>query len=1195
MELLERDEALAALAGARAAAAGGTGRVVFVSGEPGIGKTSLVTRFLRDLDAGSRVLVGTCDDLSIPRPLGPFRDLVGGVSPALEEALAAGAAPHDIHSLLIAELEIPPGPTVLVLEDVHWADGATFDAITVLGRRIGSLSALLILTFRGGEAPPGHPLRRAVGAIRADDSVVIELTPLSEDAVAALAGDDADEVYAATGGNPFYVTELVSSPASDVLPPSIANAVLGRASRLDDDARRVVELVSVVPTRVRTSLLDAVMPDWAAAAEEPERRQLLEVDATYVRFRHELARHAIRSSIPIVARRRLHGEILAALLAADADPADIVHHAEAAGAESIVADYALIAARRASALDSNREAYSHYLRASAFAGRLPPSEQAIVFEELAMVAYGVGRLEVAFVSLARAIAIYDDLGDEAALGPLHAGPVALPLVCRRRRPRPGQGGRGDRDPRTARRVGRARPRLQRALAARDARGGAGDDDRLGGARARARHPARRRVHPRARARQPRHGPARARSARHRHAARGARHRARCRGSARGDARARQPRLLAHVLGPAGAGHALRSSRRSPTRRSTRCTRSPRTCRTLLAWLRLRAGEWDEAERAARHESERGENVSQLLARTVLTELAVRRGDPDAGEQLADLTEHAERAGELQRIAPVLELATEWALTRGAPMPTERFERIVDEIHPRGRFRGWGALRIAAWATVAGIDVEFDLQTSVPYAAMVRRDWRGAADAFGDVGWAYDRALMLSLLDDEEALVEAIEIARGLGAEPLWRRLAGRMRERGIRVPQGPREATRANPAGLTARQLEVLELLVEGLSNAEIAERLVVSPRTAEHHVAAVLTKLGPGRGARPCGGPPSSSYQRALSGLQKGSREGRREPALPRYGGSASDHDRFGVRRRNRGRVGSEPVEPPRERDEIGLERVARVALERGEGLQRRAVPEPEELDEVLGRPVPERERPLGHLERGDAVAEQLAQMCLGAPEQRRAQPGGRRHVGADRAEHLADEPIGGPAGERDGAAGAADPEQLGGGLRVIRGEHGSEDRRDGIERGVREGQLLGVALEQLHGEVLGRRALAAPLEQGRNVVDADGRAAEPGRRDRGVAAARGDVEHAPAGVQVCGVAQLLGDENDLGGHLVEIAARPRLLLALLDGAEVGCGRFQRACHCASPSCKRTTARAGEFTLWPGRRAVIGGDHPSSAGRLPT
>ena len=156
------------------------------------------------------MLLGTCDDLSIPRPLGPIRDLVGTVSPALEEALAAGAAPHDIQTLLIAELELPPRPTVLVLEDVHWADDATFDSITVLGRRIGSLPALLVLTFRGGEAPPGHPLHAAVGAIRADDSVILELAPLSESAVASLAGDDADEVYAATGGNPFYVTELLA-------------------------------------------------------------------------------------------------------------------------------------------------------------------------------------------------------------------------------------------------------------------------------------------------------------------------------------------------------------------------------------------------------------------------------------------------------------------------------------------------------------------------------------------------------------------------------------------------------------------------------------------------------------------------------------------------------------------------------------------------------------------------------------------------------------------------------------------------------------------------------------------------------------------------------------------------------------------------------------------------------------------------
>jgi len=256
---------------------------------------------------------------------------------------------------------------------------------------------------------------------------------------------------------------------------------------------------------------------------------------------------------------------------------------------------------------------------------------------------------------------------------------------------------------------------------------------------------------------------------------------------------------------------------------------------MAAWLQLRAGEWEEAERIVRAEIDPRTTVVQLLAKTMLAELAVRRGDADAPERLTDVAAQAERTGEPQRIAPVLELEAEWALTSGGPMPIERLEGLLGAITPPGRF----ATRIAAWAVLAGLEVESDETVPAPHAAMLRRDWRGAADAFGAIGWAYDRALMLSLVDDEDALAEAVEIARRLGAGPLTKRVAGRMRDLGLRVPQGPREATRANPAGLTARQLEVLELLGEGLTNAEIAERLVVSPRTAEHHVAAVLTKLG--------------------------------------------------------------------------------------------------------------------------------------------------------------------------------------------------------------------------------------------------------------------------------------------------------------------------------------------------------------------
>jgi DNA-binding CsgD family transcriptional regulator len=838
MELLEREHALAALVEARDAAARGSGRVAFVTGEPGIGKTSLVGRFVDDLGAEARVLVGRCDDLSIPRPLGPFHDLVARVSGPLAAALSADAGPHEIQSLLIAELEQTPRPTVLVLEDVHWADDATFDVIMVLGRRIASLPALLVLTFRDGEAPPGHPLRTAVGAIPAESALAVELSPLSADAVAALAGERGAEVYAVSGGNPFYVTELLSAPSAAELPPSVANAVLGRASRLSDASRRLVDLVSVVPSRVRTSLLDAVMPGWGSAAAEPERRQLLEVDPEYARFRHELARNAVQASIPVAARRQLHGEILDALLAADADPSDLVHHAEAAGAENVVADYALVAARRAGALGANREAYSHYMRAADFVDRLTLQERGALFEELANAAFVAGRLEEPFAAIERAIDVFASLADDEAVGRCIRALSRFHWVA----------GDGIAAQTTAREavaileplgetveLARAYSRLsQLGMLAEDP-----DDAFLWGERAL--DVARRLGDEQTRA----HAlinigsaklqldPAEIDMLLDAHAI----------ADAAGD-RHEATRALVNLASTLTLWGRAEGAVRFGTHAMSYAAANEEHmfvsyAATMLAGLRLRAGEWEEAERVAREEIARTASVSQLQAKTVLAELALRRGDPEAPELLEDLELQAYRTGEFQRIAPVVELAVEWALTTDGPMPREDIEHLLDHMRTRGPRAGWGAARVAAWAVVAGVETDLEPPLEPPYAQMHAGDWQGAADGFGEKGWTYDRALMLSLLDDAEALVEALELARALGAEPLTRRVTGRMRELGIRVPQGPRERTRANPAGLTARQAEVLALVAEGLTNAEIADRLVVSQRTVEHHVAAVLTKLG--------------------------------------------------------------------------------------------------------------------------------------------------------------------------------------------------------------------------------------------------------------------------------------------------------------------------------------------------------------------
>jgi DNA-binding CsgD family transcriptional regulator/tetratricopeptide (TPR) repeat protein len=839
MRLLERSDALATLVEAYASARRGQGRVVFVTGEPGIGKTSLVARFLDDLDPGSRVLLGTCDDLSIPRPLGPFRDFAGRVSTELSRALASGAAPYEIQALLVEELELPPHPTVLVLEDVHWADEATFDSLTVLGRRIGSLPALLVVTFRSGEVPPGHPLHAAIGAIPADDAAFIELAPLSQRAVASLAGDRADGVYAATRGNPFYVTELLACAPDKTLPQSVANAVRGRASRLGHPSRVLLELVSVVPNRVPVSVLDDVMSGWPTAAEEPERRHLLEVEGGYVRFRHELARHAIASSMTAASRRRVHSGILAALLEAGADPAEIVHHAEAAAEEDVVAEYAAVAARRAAALESHREAFSHYVRAADFAARLPPREEAELLFELATTAYVVSRLDVAFPSIARAAEIYGGLGDEMSVG------RCLRVLSRVQ----WYSGDGPAARRTAQEAVTILEPLgesvelaavystlsQLAMLGEDSReaialGQVAYDlaTRLGDDATRAHAlvnigSARFQLDPDA--------SGTLLEARLLADQSGTRHEA---------ARALVNLAYTHMCWGRPVEARVYVEEAVAYAGQHEVDTLAEYAETLLAWLRLKAGEWDEAERFASRVVRRAESIPQLLGRIVLTELAIRRGDPGAADGLADLAAQAERTGEFQRLAPIVDLQVESALLTGSPMPCGRIEELIAEIkRVKGDFIGWGAMRIAVVASVVGIQVDVDPPGSPALDALLRQDWRAAADAYGEIGWAYDRALMLSLLDDEEALAEAIGIARAMGAEPLARRVAERMRDLGAAVPRGPRASTRANPAGLTARQLEVLTLLADGLSNAEIADRLVVSPRTAEHHVAAVLAKLG--------------------------------------------------------------------------------------------------------------------------------------------------------------------------------------------------------------------------------------------------------------------------------------------------------------------------------------------------------------------
>ncbi len=210
MNLLERDQWFEQLVLLLRAAATGQGRIVLVSGEAGIGKTVLAEQFVCQYDQAARHLWGACDVLFTPRSLGPLYDMAAQTQGPLPSLLQRETPRPVLFAACLDELQQHNGPTVMVIEDVHWADEATLDLITFLGRRISHLPALLLLMYRDDELGREHPLRVVLGDLPNTAVVLLRLSPLSEQAVMRLARQveerSAHQLYAITGGNPFFVT-----------------------------------------------------------------------------------------------------------------------------------------------------------------------------------------------------------------------------------------------------------------------------------------------------------------------------------------------------------------------------------------------------------------------------------------------------------------------------------------------------------------------------------------------------------------------------------------------------------------------------------------------------------------------------------------------------------------------------------------------------------------------------------------------------------------------------------------------------------------------------------------------------------------------------------------------------------------------------------------------------------------------------
>ncbi|MGO8951588.1 MAG: ATP-binding protein [Ktedonobacterales bacterium] len=423
--LLERDAFLHTLDDLLCQVVEGHGRIALVSGEAGIGKTSLAEAFLQRQPAATRVLWGTCEALFTPRPLGPLYDIAYQTDSSLLRALLEQAANRATLFAAVQEDFSQPGsrPTIVVIEDIHWADEATLDLIKFLARRIHRTRTLLILTYRDDELRKDHPLRLVLGDLPARVVTRLHLPPLSEEAVATLVqptGRSAGELYAVTGGNPFFLIETLASDVPGVA-GSVSDAVLAQVVRRSPWAQRLLELVAVVPSRTPGWVVEVMQAEESSgrtrdagdvALEECLAAGLLRLEEGAVRYRHELARQAVEDALMPSERKALHAWVLHALVdrgeeqASAISLARLVHHATQAEDGVLVLRYAPQAAKQAAARGAHHAAAAHYRCALQYAGTWPAEQRAVLLDELATECSLSGQLEEALETRTSALSIW---------------------------------------------------------------------------------------------------------------------------------------------------------------------------------------------------------------------------------------------------------------------------------------------------------------------------------------------------------------------------------------------------------------------------------------------------------------------------------------------------------------------------------------------------------------------------------------------------------------------------------------------------------------------------------------------------------------------------------------------------------------------------------------------------------------------
>jgi DNA-binding CsgD family transcriptional regulator/tetratricopeptide (TPR) repeat protein len=847
MDLLERDEQLLRLQEVLARAADRRGRIVAIAGEAGAGKTSLVERFAADCaSGGAQVHWGACEPLSTPEPLLPLRDIArasGGAFTFDRGADHITAFENLLHLIVGGSV-----PSVLVLEDMHWADAATLDLVRFLARRIARASALVLLTYRNDEGGARLPLRDVLGETPPGSVERMTLGPLSRDAVnrlAARGGRQGDELFELTGGNPFLVTEALAVEG-DAPPETVRDATLARAARLPLAARTVLEAVSIFPRRADAALVEIVLgAPIETGVDACVERGMLVAEGRSLRFRHEIARRAIEASLTLAQLRQLHQRVVSALRTdPESRSSEVVHHAERAGDVAALVEYARRAGEEAAASRAFREAAAHFATVLRHREMLDTDTVTTMLERHAEQAYLMGDPEAAVRSATEAARRRREAGDAVGVGRNLTTLSRYAWVSGRR--------------------AEAERHIEQAVAVLQET------------------PERRQL-----ARAYSHRSQLEMLAFHYNSAIEWGERALALAEELGE-----QEIIIHALGTLGTMRDMppESGQQPELLRSLQLARMHHypdhalrafcnlTCEaywrrnypaslayieqglayaadyTLTHWeaylrgwramIYLDQGNWLAAESEAEEVCgwASSANLFRLPAFVALARLRVRRGDPDVESPLETARKLSEGLEEVQRSIYIAAIDAERIWLAGDMAISLRAKAVKRLQEVRAAANEPAARRIAdaatLWLHLLGESVPASPPLWTPYDDLCAGRWRAAAAGWRALGHPYEEAIALSEGDDE-AQRAALAIFDRLGAVPAANLLRQRMRMSGTGiVPRGPIASTRANAAGLTRRQAQVLHLLCEDLTNAEIAARLCISAKTAEHHVSAIMARL---------------------------------------------------------------------------------------------------------------------------------------------------------------------------------------------------------------------------------------------------------------------------------------------------------------------------------------------------------------------